>query len=150
MLLNWVKSGLLFGVMASVILMLCPNKSYMKHIGMVIGLLFILVMLHPLMELLHLDASAYASYIRNFLTLETENESFLEDDRQFYEKTIATQLEAVFMEKGYQVNYVRVKAEEDGEVREVTLSFGEDVIELSKVEAYLHRMLGEDVRITYE
>ena len=51
MLLNWVKSGLLFGVMASVILMLCPNKSYMKHIGMVIGLLFILVMLHPLMEL---------------------------------------------------------------------------------------------------
>ena len=150
MLLNWVKSGLLFGVMASVILMLCPNKSYMKHIGMVIGLLFILVMLHPLMELLHLDASTYASYIRNFLILETENEGFLEDDRQFYEKTIAAQLEAVFMEKGYQVNYVRIKVEEDGEVREVTLSFGEDVIELSKVEVYLHRMLGEDVRIIYE
>lgn len=150
MLIGWVKSGLLFGVFASVILMLCPNKSYVKHIGMVVGLLFILVMLHPLMELFSVDASTYASYIKNFLMLETENTDFSEENRQLYELSLASQLEAVFIEKGYPVTEVCVRTDQSGNVEEVILSFGEGMFELQNVEMYLKRLLGEDVRITYE
>ncbi|MDD6070662.1 MAG: stage III sporulation protein AF [Clostridiales bacterium] len=150
MLISWVKSGLLFGVFASVILMLCPNKSYMKHIGMVVGLLFILVMLHPLMELLCVDADAYAGYIKNFLMLETENTDFSEENRQLYEVSLATQLKAVFIEKGYPVTEVCVKTNQSGIVEEIILSFGTGTFDLQNVENYLHRLLGEDVRITYE
>ena len=102
-ILSWVKSGLLFGVFASVILMLSPNKSYMKHIGMVVGLLYILVMLHPLMELFNLDGSTYANYIKNFLMLETENNQISDSNLQFYEESVETQLMAVLKEYGYPV-----------------------------------------------
>lgn len=149
-LIGWVKSGLLFGIFASVILMLCPNKSYMKHISMVVGLLFILVMLHPVMELCSVDATTYASYIRNFLMLETEDTEFSRENKQLYELSLAAQLEAVFVEKGYPVTGICVETDQNGSVEEIRLSFGQGQFDLRNVENYLHRLLGEDVRITYE
>lgn len=150
MLIKWVKSGLLFGVFASVILMLCPNKSYMKHISMVIGLLFILVMLHPIMELCSLDISTYADYIKNSFMLETENTEFSDYDSQLYEISVAAQLKSVFAQKGYPVTEIEVETDKNGNIREVVLSFKEGEYSLKNVENYLHRLLGEDVKITYE
>lgn len=72
-ILDWVRSGLLFGIVSSVILMLCPNKSYAKHIGLVVGLLFILVMLHPVMEWMEIDEQTYVSYIKDFLQFLVQN-----------------------------------------------------------------------------
>jgi len=149
-LIEWVKSGLLFGVFASVILMLCPNKAYMKHISMVVGLLFILVMLHPVMELCSVDAATYASYIRNFLMLETEDTEFSRKDKQLYELSLASQLKAYFVERGYPVTEICVKTDQDGSVEEIRLSIGQGTFDLCNIEDYLHRLLGEDVRITYE
>ncbi|MCM1180142.1 MAG: stage III sporulation protein AF [Clostridium sp.] len=150
LLIGWVKSGLLFGIFASVILMLCPNKSYMKHISLVVGLLFILVMLHPVMELCSVDVSTYASYIQNFLMLETEDMEFSKENRQLYELSLAAQLEAVFVEKGYPVTDILVETDQNGNAEEIHLRFGEGEFDLRNVENYLHRLLGEDVRITYE
>lgn len=150
LLIGWVKSGLLFGVFASVILMLCPNKSYMKHISLIVGLLFILVMLHPIMELCSVDVSTYAGYIRNFLMLETEDTEFSKENKQLFELSLAAQLEAVFVEKGYPVTGIYVETDQNGNVEEIRLSFGEGEFDLRNVENYLHRLLGEDVRITYE
>lgn len=150
MILNWVKSGLLFGVFASVILMICPNKSYMKHVSMVVGLLFILVMLHPLMELSSVDASVYAGYIRNFLMLENGEAELTENERALYETSLATQLEAVFVGKGYPVERVVIRVRENGDVREVILNMGEEAVALSDIENYVKGLFGGDVRIIYE
>lgn len=150
MILNWVKSGLLFGVFASVILMICPNKSYMKHVSMVVGLLFILVMLHPLMELSSVDASVYAGYIRNFLMLENGEVELTENERALYETSLATQLEAVFVGKGYPVERVEIRVRENGDVREVILNMGEEAVALSDIENYVKGLFGGDVRIIYE
>jgi stage III sporulation protein AF len=150
MLLEWVKSGLIFGVFASVILMLAPNKSYMKHINMVVGLLFVLVMLHPITVFLEMDQDTYLSYIQNLLKVEESEAAFSKNDRRLYETSLETQLKALFLEKGYEVENVEVTTDSTGEVQEVVLSMGSQIAELGNVEEYLHRLLGEDVRIIYE
>lgn len=148
--LSWVKSGLLFGVFASVILMLSPNKSYMKHIGMVVGLLFILVMLHPVMELFHLDSSTYADYIKNFLMMEEEDDSISDSNLKLYEESVKTQLMAVFKENGYPVEVISVSATSEGKIFKVKLAVTEGIQEIESLERYLKNLFGEDVKICYE
>lgn len=149
-ILVWVKSGLLFGILASVILMLSPNKAYEKHISMVVGLLFILVMLHPIMELFHLDRDTYTSYIKNFLMIETGENGISSENLGYYEETVAYQLEAALRESGYALKKVSVKANEEGEVEQVMLSFTEEILNAEKIELYLMNLFGEGVKISYE
>ncbi len=149
MILSWVKSGLLFGILASVILMLSPNKSYQKHIGMVVGLLFILVMLHPVMEIFQVDGSTYAAYIRNFLMLETEEDGVSDSNRELYEESLNIQLMANFQESNYPVKEVRTTVDEIGQVQEVAILFDGEARGLEKLELYLKNLFGEEVVITY-
>lgn len=149
-ILSWVKSGLLFGIFASVILMLSPNKAYMKHIGMVVGLLFIMVMLHPLMELFQIDESTYAEYIRNYLMLETEDERISKENLEFYEESVRIQLTAALQEAGYPVKEIRLRADNAGSIEKVTLVFTSQITEVEKLERYLKNLFGEEVRIGYE
>lgn len=149
-ILVWVKSGLLFGILASVILMLSPNKTYEKHISMVVGLLFILVMLHPVMELFHLDRDTYTSYIRNFLMIETGEKGISAENLEYYEETVAYQLEAALRENGYALKKVNVSTREDGEVERVTLVFTGELNDAEKIEIYLKTLFGEGVKINYE
>ncbi len=149
MILSWVKSGLLFGILASVILMLSPNKSYQKHIGMVVGLLFILVMLHPLMEIFQVDGSTYAAYIRNFLMLETEEGGVSDSNLKLYEESLNIQLMANFQESNYPVKEVRTTVDEAGQVQEVAILFDGEARGLEKMELYLKNLCGEEVVSTY-
>lgn len=149
-ILSWVKNGLLFTVMASIVLLLTPNKSYMKHISLVIGLLFILVMVHPIMELFHLDSKTYASYIEKFLMLEGTQDSFSEEHINMYEESVNIQLFAAFNENGYDIEKVTVEVDEEGNVSEVHISFNGEVTDIEHIEAYLKRLFGQEVSIYYE
>lgn len=148
--LSWVKSGLLFGIFASVILMLSPNKSYMKHIGMVVGLLFIMVMLHPLMELFRIDESTYAAYLRNYLMLETGEEQNSRDNLELYIDAVRLQLKAALAEGGYPVKDIRLQSNDNGEIQRITLVLSAGAGETEGLERYLRNLFGEDVRIGYE
>lgn len=148
MILSWVKSGLLFGIFASVILMLCPNKSYQKHISMVVGLLFILVMLHPVMELLQVDGSTYFAYIQNFLMLEENQMS--DSNIELYEEALNIQLSANLQESGYLVKEVKTRVDNEGNVEKVTIVFAGEVTGLETIELYLKNVFGEEVVIQYE
>lgn len=149
-ILSWVKSGLLFGIFASVILMICPNKSYMKHIGMVVGLLFILVMIHPLMELFQVDSSTYANYIKNFLMVDTDDNKISDSNLELYEQSVKVQLKTVLEENGYSFEEVFVEADGEGRIVEVNFSMGENIGNIEPVEKYLKSLFGEDVKICYE
>ncbi|MBQ4059120.1 MAG: stage III sporulation protein AF [Lachnospiraceae bacterium] len=148
-IMSWVKSGLLFTILASVILMLSPNKSYMKHISLVVGLLFILVMVHPIMSFFNLDSKVYVSYLENFLKMERMQENMSENHIAMYEESVALQLTASLKESGYNVDEIKVKAENDGSVREIRLSFVSAIDNLEQIEVYLHRLFGEEVKIVY-
>lgn len=150
MILSWVKSGLLFGIFASVILMLCPNKSYQKHIGMVVGLLFILVMLHPVMELFQIDGSTYSAYIKNFLLLDEGEEQISDSNRKLYEEAMNIQLMANLQDGGYSVKEIETRTDLDGQIEEVKIIFDGEVKGLEKLELYLKNLFGEEVIIRYE
>lgn len=148
--MEWVKSGLLFTIIASLIMMLCPNKSYMKHISLVIGLLFILVMIHPVMKFLKLDSTTYISYIENLLLLERTQEELSDEHLDMYEETVALQLMATFNERGYEVKNIAVEVQKDGSVGTVTLSFINEIKDLQEIEQYMYDLFGKEVRIVYE
>lgn len=148
-ILSWVRSGLLFGIVSSVILMLCPNKSYAKHIGLVVGLLFILVMIHPVMELLQIDEDTYITYIKDFLAV-SEPDLVSEQSLQLYGQSIAMQVKAALTESGYPIEKIDVEVNEDGSVSRVTLILGDATGNISVLEQYLREIFGEEVVIQYE
>lgn len=149
LLLSWVKSGLLFGVFSSIILMLCPNKSYQKHIGLVVGFLFILVILHPLMQIFSLDQNVYTRYLNDFLILESENGKISERNLALYEESVELQLQGVFCEAGYDIRNINVKSDENGTIQKIEISFSGEITDISMVEQYLRRLFGEEVSIEY-
>ena len=148
-ILSWVRSGLLFGIVSSVILMLCPNKSYAKHIGLVVGLLFILVMIHPVMELLQIDEDTYITYIKDFFAV-SEPDLVSEQSLQLYGQSIAMQVKAALTESGYPIEEIDVEVNEDGSVSRVTLILGDATGDISVLEQYLREIFGEEVVIQYE
>lgn len=150
MIMAWVKNGLLFTIIASVIMMLCPNKSYIKHISLVIGLLFILVMIHPIMNIFDLDRTTYVSYIENFLLLEGTQEELSDNHIALYEESVALQLTAALNERGYGVKEIVVEVLDDGSVCEVCVSFMEEVGNLEQVEQYMYDLFGQEVNVIYE
>ncbi len=150
MILDWVKSGLLFGIFGSLILMLTPNKSYQKHISFVVGLLFILVMLHPLMELLSLDSQTYFRSIENYFSLESGSMNPSENDLRLYSQTLEMQLKAVLIDSGYEIEKITVQMNGLGDVTGIIISFKGDVTDLSSLEAYIHNLFGQEVTIRYE
>lgn len=149
-ILSWVKSGLLFTILASVILLLSPDKSYRKHISLVIGLLFILVMIHPVMDVMNLDDKTYISYLENFLMLEGTQENMSDNHIAMYEESVALQLMAALNDGGYEVSDIVVKAKEDGNIREVQLTFEGVAENIETVESYLYNLFGEEVKVVYE
>ena len=148
-ILDWVRSGLLFGIVSSVILMLCPNKSYAKHIGLVVGLLFILVMLHPVMEWMEIDEQTYVSYIKDFFAV-SSSERISDQSIQLYGESIAIQIEAALEEAGYSIDALFVEVLEDGSVSRIHITFGDSVGNVDLVEQYLHEIFGQEVVIQYE
>lgn len=148
-ILSWVRSGLLFGIISSVILMLCPNKSYAKHIGLVVGLLFILVMIHPVMELLQIDEDTYITYIKDFFAV-SEPDLMSEQSLHLYEQSIAMQVKAALMESGYAIEELTVEVEEGGTVSRVQIVFGDTVGDIGVLEQYFHEIFGQEVVIQYE
>lgn len=148
-ILSWVKSGLLFGILASVILMLSPSKSYQKHIGLVVGMLFILVMLHPVMQMLEIDGKTYASYITNYFKLEGDTSSISEEDIALYGESIALQLKEILREKGLETEQIEVKTDNEGTIEGVNIVIIKS-ISAQEIENTLRAILGEGVEINYE
>lgn len=147
--LEWVKSCLLFGIFASVIIMLSPNKTYMKHISLVIGMLFVLVMLHPIMELLELDGSTYLSYLKNYFAVENEAE-ITDGELVMYEESLSLELTLMLQREGFSVKEAMVTADEDGTVKQVVISFVDQPEQVEKLQILLVAIFGEETEIEYE
>lgn len=149
MIFQWIKSGLLFTIISSVIILLCPNKAYVKHINLILGLLFILVMIRPVMEMAGLDEKTYLSYINKYLKIEGSNE-LSKNSISLYEDSLALQLKAVLKDSGYEIQDIHVFVNSDASVEKVVIDFSEHAVGLEYLETYLYQTLGEEVKIIYE
>jgi len=149
-ILSWVKSGLLFGIVSSMILLLSPNKSYEKHMSLVVGLLFILVMLHPIMTFFGLDGQTYISYIQNYIGASENGGELSDKEIDLYRDTIELQLDKVLEQAGYKMRYVKPEVDEKGNVYRITISFEGAVDSIETFENYIKNVFGEEVDIVYE
>lgn len=147
---DWVKSGLIFGVVGSVLIALSPNKSYEKYISFVVGLLFILVMIHPVMVLFSADSEVFLRSVENYIMFESCRDRLSSNDKALYEDALGMQLKAVFTDAGCELDRVEVFMDDGGTVYEVRLVVAGDMLKLSQIETYLHRIFGEEVVISYE
>ena len=150
LILSWVKSGLLFGIFSSVILMLCPNQTYQKYISLVIGFVFILVMMHPILYLLHMDNMTYTSFVQNYIRIQFDENTLSDTEQSLYEETVRIQLQAGLKDGGYPVKNIDLDADTNGIIRAVTLYFSSEIMETEVLEQYLKNLFGEDVTINYE
>ena len=148
--LEWVKSGLLFGIFSSMIILLCPNKSYEKHMNMVVGLLFILVIIHPVMTFLNLDGQTYISYIQNYITASENGNQLSEGEKKLYGESIKIKLTEMFEASGYPIHNINVMVDENGRVSDIIISFSEQISSTDIIEKYLTSAFGEDINIIYE
>lgn len=149
-ILAWLKSGLLFGIFSSVILLLSPNKSYEKHISLVVGLLFILVMIHPVMSFLNLDGQTYISFIQKYISAAENGSSLSENERSLYADTIGIQLKDTLKKAGFNVKSVYCEVDDNGHIGRVVLSFEGEVNDITEIENYIRNVFGKEVEIVYE
>ena len=149
-IMEWVKSGLLFGILSAVILLLCPNKSYEKHMNLVVGLLFILVMIHPIMAFLDLDGQTYIAYIQNYIAA-SENGGYLsENEINLYGDSLRLQLKNTLLDAGYPVSDIRVTVNDAGSVTCIGIHFEGEVPSVAYIDEYLKNVFGNEVEIIYE
>ncbi|MBQ9983704.1 MAG: stage III sporulation protein AF [Lachnospiraceae bacterium] len=159
-IVSWVKSGLIYAVFASIILMMAPNKSYVKHISLVVGLLFILVMVHPVMQFLNLDGKTYISYLEKFFQLETTEREITKEQLTLYEESLGMELMAALLDVGYPIANVEIQADVYGTVTKVWISLSQMQLEtdmestqsteLADLEQYIYSLFGQEVDIVYE
>lgn len=149
-ILTWVKSGLLFGILSSVILLLSPNKSYEKHMSLVVGLLFILVMIHPVMSFLNLDGQTYISYIQNYIEASENGGGLSENEIGLYGESIGIQLKETLKGAGYNIRDIDVDVDGKGSVYRIAISFDGEAGEVDMLEQYVKNIFGEEVLIEYE
>ena len=148
-IIDWIKSGLLFGIFASVIMMLSPNKTYLKHISFIIGLLFVLVMLHPVMELLDIDGSTYLSYIQNYFAIEEENE-ISPNDLAMYEESLSLELTLMLQREEFAIEEAKVHVDENGNVETIEIIFSGNFENIEKLNLLLVNIFGEETEIEYK
>ena len=146
---EWVKSGLLFGIFSSIIILLCPNKSYEKHINLVVGLLFILVMIHPVMTFFNLDGQTYISYIQNYIMASENGETLTDEEKEMYGRSLSEELKEMINKAGYPISDIEVSVDEKGHVSGVLVFFSGEISNVDAIEEYLKNVFGDDIIISY-
>lgn len=149
-ILIWVKNALLFGVVSSIVILLSPNKSYEKHINLVVGLLFILVMIHPIIDSFDLDEKTYISYIQNYIGASGNGNYLSQEEISLYEDTIGVEVKSVLNDMGYEIEKVTPYVDDKGSVYKICISLNGTITSPDGINRYIQKVFGEEVEIIYE
>ena len=57
LLVEWIRTIIIFILLATIINMILPNSNIQKYVKMVVGLIFIVIILNPIFKLLQSDLS---------------------------------------------------------------------------------------------
>lgn len=148
--LDWVKSGLVFGIFGSVILLISPNKSYMKHIGLVVGLIFMLVMIHPILNFLNLDESTYISCLKNLFLLEDYKNDIKNSHNELYQESIEIEIHIALEQSRIIADEVEMVIGDEGILKSIYIVLDEESENMQEFENYLKNLYGEEVIVQYE
>ncbi len=119
---DWIRSIVIYMIMNTIIMNLLGNSSYKKYISVISGMLLVLIVISPLMELLHLDLNLDYYMASNDFAIETSD--FENRLRQMEQK----QMNEIFSEyqEKLKASIKDLLAEEEVVLDEFHLEFDKD------------------------
>ncbi|NLK27559.1 MAG: stage III sporulation protein AF [Clostridiales bacterium] len=70
---DWIRSIVIYMIMNTIIMNLLGNSSYKKYISVISGMILVLIVISPLLELLHLDLNLDYYLASNDFAIETSD-----------------------------------------------------------------------------
>ena len=117
MLIDWIKSIIIFVIFASFVRYLLPDGAYLKYIQNTIGLVMILVVINPLMELFDLSESLQSYYFDEM----SSDGAYAEDD--MYLTELMEELVEEYISGSYGEEADVTVSLNDGDVSSVDIAF---------------------------
>lgn len=72
-LYEWVKTIVFYYIFVSIITNALPDTKYQSYVKYFLGILLIVIMLGPILNVLHLAETLDAQYIQKMMEIELEN-----------------------------------------------------------------------------
>ena len=72
-LYEWIKTIVFYYIFVSIITNALPDTKYQNYVKYFLGILFIVIMLGPILDLLNLTETLDAEYIQKMFEIELEN-----------------------------------------------------------------------------
>lgn len=98
---TWIKSITSYMVFSVFFLQILPSTKYEKYIRVFVGMLFLLVIIQPIMEIFSVNQSFWGHFEENMLMVQANPLDVLQVESLVYENVIAsyeTQLEQEFLD----------------------------------------------------
>ncbi len=134
---EWVKNIIVFYIIMTAVMHLLPKSNYQKYVRFFCGLLLIVMVLTPVLEILFhpdylLNKISYQSFWQEMeaakLDVEGMEEVQSQTFKQEYEKAIGKDISALAEGKGIVVEQMTVELSEDYSLKEIAMSvrFGDE------------------------
>ncbi|MGN0435685.1 MAG: hypothetical protein ACI4D8_03540, partial [Wujia sp.] len=123
MLFGWMKSLIIYLILAGLAVNLSPGKSYKRYIGFFNGLIVIIILGKPISYILGLsggDIDKFTEGIDNYLY---SNSSFVVADNMYdyYDMSLDIAMENTLRENGIVVDKLLAISDEDGKIISVNI-----------------------------
>lgn len=102
---SWLKSIVIYSLLATIITNILPNDSYKKYTKIFIGMVLIIVIIKPFSNLINMDNYLSYDVLVENLNLEAmavSNSSFV-NNKSVYEDTLKKQISSQLIASGYEV-----------------------------------------------
>lgn len=129
-LYGWVRNIIMFIVLTTIITNLLGKSSYKKYVNLITGLILLLIVINPLIELLRIDDKLdYFFSTNNLLAATKEKELIFEEIDigksasilQEYKDKIAEQVSTILEKENLYPSYTNIVVDEDSS----SLTYGE-------------------------
>ncbi len=129
-LYGWVKNIVAFYILMTAVLHLLPKSSYQKYVRFFGGLLLVVLLLTPILQLFKkqdtlLDHVSYESFRQQMDTIQLDTQGLEQHQRELYQKeygkAIGGDITLMAEEEGLTVQKIQVELTEDYEIATVTM-----------------------------
>lgn len=123
MLYGWMKSLIIYLVLAGLVMNLAPGQNYKKYINFFSGLIVVIILSRPISYIFNLssgDLSGFAENIENYMGGGQEPYSY-DDIYNYYEMSLGESMRIELEARGYAVEDIRVVTDEENRILKCTV-----------------------------
>jgi len=116
MLFGWMKSLIIYLILAGLVVNIAPSGNYVKYIRFFVGLIIVIILIEPISYIFTFDEGNIDSLVENIDEFMSDNSSLKNSDTMFnyYEMSYSKAIEDILSKKGYSIYDVDVLTNDDG------------------------------------